>query len=256
MAKAKSKIGEEKCNNFGSKMRIINYRKTTDIDVLFVEYNWMATGVQYSHFKKGDIKCPYEPRVYNKGYVGEGEYKVWENNKPTSAYRKWHNMLERCYDEKKQIKCPKYKDCTTCDEWLNFQEYAKWHEKYYYELDNEEVHLDKDILIPGNKIYSPSTCCFVPKTINSIFNTRDKRDNLPTGVYSHGKKYKSRCAIRGKIIHIGIYDTVSEAFLAYKIVKESYIKQIADEYKDVIDSKVYKAMYDYEVSMLTKEELM
>ena len=71
------RTGEEGYNKFGSKMIIKEYRKYSDIDVYFPEYNWTFKHAQYQSFKKGKIKCPYEPRTFGIGYLGEGKYKVW-----------------------------------------------------------------------------------------------------------------------------------------------------------------------------------
>ena len=60
------------------------------------------------------------------------------------------------------------------------------------------MHLDKDILIKGNKIYSPQTCCFVPENLNSLITKNDSiRNNLPIGVSWDKKKNKfiSTCSI-------------------------------------------------------------
>ena len=81
MGRKIDRIGEEKINNFGSKMIISEYRGCMDIDVYFPEYNWEAKNKQYNDFKNGKIKCPYEPRYFGKGYLGEGKYKVSENSK-------------------------------------------------------------------------------------------------------------------------------------------------------------------------------
>lgn len=43
-------------------------------------------------------------------------------------------------------------------------------------------HLDKDILVAGNKIYSPETCLFVPNRINSLLIRGVKTGPLPLGV--------------------------------------------------------------------------
>ena len=75
------RTGEERINNFGSKMIIKEYRKYSDIDVSFPEYNWVVKHGGYGDFKKGSIKCPYEPRLYGVGYLGEGKYKTRENGK-------------------------------------------------------------------------------------------------------------------------------------------------------------------------------
>ena len=48
---------------------------------------------------------------------------------------------------------------------------------------------------------------------------------------------------------LGYYNTPEEAFQAYKQFKENYIKQVADEYKELIPEKLYNAMYEYEVKI-------
>ena len=73
-----NRTGEEKLNNFGSKMVVKEYRKYSDIDVYFPEYDWVFKHARYGNFKNGSIKCPYEPRVYRVGYLGEGKYKMFE----------------------------------------------------------------------------------------------------------------------------------------------------------------------------------
>ena len=82
-----NRTGEEKVNSFGSKIVIKEYRKRRDIDVYFPEYNWTFEHTTYSNFKNGNIKCPYEPRLYGKGYLGEGKYKAKENGKNTDEYK-------------------------------------------------------------------------------------------------------------------------------------------------------------------------
>ena len=62
--KIRSRLGEERTNNFGSKMVIKEYRNSKDIDVYFPQYNWMTKNKEYQNFKRGNIKCPYEPRIY------------------------------------------------------------------------------------------------------------------------------------------------------------------------------------------------
>ena len=155
MGRAKiDRTGEETYNNFGSKMIITKYNNAHDMDVYFPEYGYTINHVTYNNFKRGNIKCPYEPRYYGIGCLGEGKYKMSENGKKTKCYNTWHNMLERCYNPKYQEKYPTYKDCEVCESWHNFQAFAEWYENNYYEIPNESMSLDKDILFKGNKIYS------------------------------------------------------------------------------------------------------
>lgn len=174
---------EKGYNSFGSKIVIKEYRSAKDIDVYFPEYDWTFEHARYDAFKKGNIKCPYEPRVYGVGYLGEGKYKIKENGKFKEEYIIWKNMLQRCYNPKFQEKEPTYNGCTVESYLLNFQHMAEWINENYYEVPDEQMCLDKDILYKGNKIYSRETCIFVPKRINSLFVKKDNvRGKYPIGV--------------------------------------------------------------------------
>ena len=248
-----NRTGETRINNFGSTMIITKYRNNNDIDIYFPEYDWTAKHKEYQSFKKGNIKCPYEPRVFNIGYLGEGIYSSRENRKTTKQYAVWNSMLCRCYDPKYHEKNPTYIGCTVCDEWLNFQNFALWYDENYYNIDNERMALDKDILVKGNKVYGPDTCVIVPQNINKLFTKRDNsRGDLPIGVSydKQNKKYIAHCNIgAGKVKHIGRYDMPEEAFNAYKEFKEAYIKKVANDYIEDIPFELYRAMVNYEVDI-------
>lgn len=202
--------------------------------------------------KKGGIL--YKPTVWGIGYIGEGIYKVSINRKHTLEYDRWKGILRRCYNEKERYKNTAYKDVTICREWLNFQNFADWWNKNYYEIEGEKMQLDKDILHKGNKVYSPETCVFVPSKINILFTRSNKtKNNLPKGVEFDKirNKYRAFCGIKGKLIAIGNnYNTPEDAFYnGYKPFKENYIKQIAEEYKDTIPDKLFNAMYNWVVEI-------
>ena len=250
----KERLGEENYNSYGTLMKIVEYNTRNDTIIEFQdEYKERVHGA-YKEFKKGMIRNPYDKSVYNIGYLGKGKYGCESHRE---IYYFWKHMLERCYDPYYINKFPTYIDCYVCEEWHNYQNFAKWYEENYYECDNERMALDKDIFIKGNKVYSPKTCCFVPQTINNLFLKRQNdRGKYPIGVCFHkaSGKYCSKCSIankerKNKRVHLGLYDTVDEAFYCYKQFKESYIKQVADEYKDLIPKELYDAMYNYEVEI-------
>jgi hypothetical protein len=112
--------------------------------------------------------------------------------------------------------------------------------------------LDKDILVSNNKIYSPETCCFVPKEINTIINRQKRqRGSLPIGVTKNKNKYLSQISKHKKRIILGYFDTPEDAFLAYKREKESYIKEVADDYynKGLITKRVHDALYNWTIEI-------
>ena len=163
----------------------------------------------------------------------------------------WHNMYNRCY---RRDLYPEYEGCTMCPEWLDdYNNFYDWVRENYYTVDNEKVDNDKDILVKGNKIYSPETCCFVPFAINKLF-TKNKasRGKCPIGVYYHRKKYDAYLNTKNGAKNrrtIGSFNTPEEAFNAYKEAKESWIKEVADKWKDQLEPRVYKAMYEYQVEI-------
>ena len=250
------RTGEVGYNTFGSKMVIVKYRKYSDIDVYFPEYNWIARNKEYRHFKKGNVRCPYERRIFNIGYLGEGKYKSKENGKNTRVYDTWHNMLQRCYDEKYQKKYPTYIGCRASEEFHNFQNFGDWNSKNYYEIEGEQMCLDKDILVKHNKIYSPETCVFVPQTINKLFTKRQNdRGESVIGTSPIDGKYRARCYMinletgKSKCEYLGLFDTQEKAFKIYKYYKEKNIKMVADYFREQIPDKLYDALYNYEVEI-------
>lgn len=244
------RTGEEKTNNFGSVMRIINYRNYDDIDIYFPKYNWISKNKKYSDFKKGNIKCVYEPRTYGIGYIGEGKHKVSENGKSTKYHMIWKEMLRRAYDPKFIEKYPTYTGCKVYSPWHNFQVFSEWLDENYYEIEGEVICLDKDILYKGNKIYSPDTCIFVPNRINTLFIKSDgSRGKYPIGVSYSNKKYMASCCVNGKKKLLGYYNTPKDAFQVYKKIKEKEIKKVAEEYKNVIPQRLYDAMIQYKIEI-------
>ena len=194
---------------------------------------------------------------FGVGYIGEGKYSRKTHLK---IYKCWQKMLQRCYDPYYINKFPTYIYCIVCEEWHNFQNFASWYEENYYECNDERMELDKDILVKNNKIYSPSTCIFVPQRINYLFTKRQNcRGDYPIGVTynKESKRLKVQCNIykNGKASkeHLGRYpiDKPFQAFYVYKEFKENYIKQVADEYysKGFIPKKLYDAMYKYEIEI-------
>lgn len=257
MGKEINRIGERNYNTFGSEMVIVHYNGCMDIDVYFPEFDWIFKHAKYNNFKKGEIKCPYERRFYNVGYLGEGKYKVSENGKNTRVYDTWKAMLQRCYSEKEHERHPTYIGCEVYEGWHNFQNFAKWYKDNYYEVGNEKMCLDKDILFKGNKIYSPDTCIFVPETINKLFikNDKNRGESVIGATLCKNGKYQAQCNIinpetgKSKQEYLGLYDSQEKAFQVYKYHKERNIKQIADYYKIHIPQKLYDAMYNYEVEI-------
>lgn len=230
--------------NFSGNVKVEEYRDTYHVLVTFLNTN-NKRWVRFSNLKFGKIVDKTQPSVYGVGYMGIGSY-----NSNNYSYSVWLNMLQRCCASNEKIN-PTYQECEVCDEWLNYQNFAKWYSKHAL---CENGHLDKDILIKNNKIYSPKTCCVVPQVINEIFVKNNKRrGKLPIGVSRASNNihlYIARCRVpHSTKDYIGVFDTPQSAFVAYKAKKEKVIQLYAQKYKDQIESKVYKALMNYQVDI-------
>ena len=193
--------------------------------------------------------------VQGIGYNDE-KYPSRVEGKKIREYITWNGVLLRC-TENSWIRRPSYTG-TTCSE--NFKSYS-----YFYEWCNKQVgfgsldanneiwHLDKDLLVKGNKVYSEDTCVFVPKKINNLLVKSDAlRGSHAIGVHLVKKTNKYTAQINNSYRvrqYLGCFNTEQEAFLVYKTHKEALIKQVANEYKDRLDSRAYEALMNYEVNI-------
>lgn len=248
----KDRLGQHNISNEGLEMVINDYNGASDINIYFPRYDVIQKGYTYRKFLEGGIKCKVYPSLFGKAYIGIGEYKSSIDNKKTKCYKHWMHMLERCYSDAYKAKFPAYENCTVCDSWLNYQNFAKWYDDNYYEVQGEKMCLDKDILSNGEKIYSPETCVFVPNKLNNIYTKSNaSRGTLPIGVTYHKQKHKyiARLSKFNKNVELGGYDTPQKAFNAYKQAKEKHVLEVANLYKSKIPDKLYNAMMDFKVNI-------
>lgn len=250
LEKAKNeRLGEINKNTFGTKMKIIEYDNARSIVVEFQDDYKYKKRCEYRQFKNGQVKNPYDKEVCKVGFIGIGDNNRVKNKE---EYHHWRNILLRCYDAYHINEFPTYKDCFTEEYLHNFQNFVQWYKENYYECNGERMHIDKDILEKGNKIYDREHMIFVPERINSLFVKCDKnRGSLPIGCSLRDGKIRVTCSTLEGYIYLGTFplDKPFQAFTCYKTFKENYIKQIADEYKDLIPKKLYDALYKYEVEI-------
>lgn len=144
-------------------------------------------------------------------------------------YRRWSCMFQRCYSTKYQITRPSYIGCSVDPEWHLFSNFRKW----MMSQDYEGKQLDKDLLVEGNKVYSPSTCVFVDSYTNSFLSdSAATRSKYGMGVEKVGSKYVARCRHKGRVMNLGRYNTVAEANQAYYKYKLELAYILANQQKD------------------------
>lgn len=227
-------------------MKIIRFNNKSDIDVQFLDSHlYIKEHVQYAAFVKGQVKNPYDKSMCGVGCIGVGKYKVSENCVHPQEYNSWKCILKRCYAGGRKEHEKYYKNCTVCEDWLNYQNFAEWYGHNKYNV-NERLHVDKDILIPGNTVYVPDRCLLVPQRINMLFMShRPNKFGLPEGIRP-AKSNKYEAFYQGK--YIGTFSTLQEAFDAHAERKEKAIKDIAIEYHDILPNEVFLAVTNYHVT--------
>ena len=244
-------LGKEfETNNFG-KCFVIDYKGRNDVFVMFYDPVCVVR-CHLGTLNKGQIKNPLVPTFYGRGFMGIGKY----GKSDSRAFSLWRSVLERTCCLSFKERRPTYKNTSVCEEWLNFQNFAKWcyGQKLLNAKDDKGSYyqLDKDLILKGNKVYSPETCCFVPPAINNLIRSKStSARGYPIGVSPHRKtgRFVAKVVLFDKNKHLGLFDTAEDAFQVYKKAKEVYIKEIAELWKDRIDSKVYQALLNWEINI-------
>ena len=243
-------VGKVFKSNLSGDFKVLKYNDKTNVEIQFINTGYEAV-VELGNIRNGNVKDPYSPSVCGVGVSGT-KYPITVNGVKTKEYELWRDMLKRCYSDKYQKKYPTYKGCEVSD---NFKSY-----EYFYEWCNKQIgfgmadfELDKDLLIKGNKVYSENTCVFIPAEINSLLT----KCTASRGAYLIGVCWHKRDKVfmatvgksKGKREHLGYFKTELEAFNAYKEVKESFIKEQAEKWKDKIDLRAYEALMNYQVEI-------
>lgn len=211
-----------------------------------------TTTVSKGTVRSGKIKDKLLPTIFGIGFYGDGSFTDnLDKETADKTLETWHTMFKRCYSEFVHTNHQPYSSCFVNDDWYNFQNFAKFYVEDAHRLPGWE--LDKDLLVKGNKEYGPETCVFLPRDVNGYLKTNAKRrGNYPIGVrlHSSGNCFEALCRDDdSRQINLGKFLSEEDAFEAYKIFKESVIKQKAYFWKDKIHPLAYKALMEYEVNI-------
>jgi len=159
-------------------------------------------------------------------------------------YQMWTGLLGRCYSERNLKDYPTYIGCTVCEEWKRFSNFKAWMEQQ----DWEGKHLDKDILFPGNKVYSAEKCVFISPFVNTfVVECTSLRGKWPIGVYlNSNNKFQAQCQNGFTKVneYLGSFDTPEEAHGAWLTRKLELDKLLAAEQGDPRVAKALVERYE------------
>ena len=237
-------------NSFG-KFVVIDYEHSTKVTIQFEDTGGVNVTDLY-RIRNGSVVDLLAKTNFGVGYIGYGYDNKCENSK--KLFKTWSGLVQRCFDPlwKEKHKC--YEQTTCSEDFLCASDFIEWSKSQvgYDGVDEfgKSFALDKDLLVKGNKLYSPDICVFVPREVNNlILSNRKVRGNLPLGVTTKGDRFRARVSIKNKETALGVFNTVEDAFQAYKEAKESHIKEVAELWKDEIDERAYKALMRWSVEI-------
>ncbi len=171
--------------------------------------------------------------------INDADYEVYTVvdglRKRCPYYTRWTNMIGRVYGKVQLKSDPTYQVCSICDEWKSFMSFRSW----MIEQDWEGNHLDKDLLVEGNKVYGPENCLFIPRVVNIFMTDSLKaRGEWPIGVRYRNdvEKFSAQCGglEKGKHIHLGLFFDANSAHQAYVKKKKELAIHLASFQTDKV----------------------
>lgn len=227
----------------GCKVRVVEYINSSRVIIEHLNFVVYQAEVRSAHLRNGNVKNLYEPTVYGVGFFGEGDFVATVGGKYTSEYEAWSGMIRRCYHEKTIKKRPNYRDVTVSIDWHNFQNFAEWYTNQHEY--GQGYHLDKDILNPNSKIYSPENCRLVPPHINALL--MDSKSGVGVKFHKRDKVFEVFTTVEGNRGYLGRFSDKDEAHKTYKVAKESEVKRVAATYKDKVCDEIFMALMNWRV---------
>ena len=210
-------IGAKFKNNQGHGFEIIelncdnNRRK---VKIRFLDEYKAEVVVYDSTIRRGTCSNPYHTSINGIGIVGVQEV----NFSKTKSYRCWIAMINRVYGVGYYKTQQTYKDVKICDEWFLYDNFKAWFNcNFPLTLNHLYLELDKDLLSGENRIYSPKTCIFLPKSINNFLQMNAiKNKTFGTLILPSGK-YRVQCVDfeTNKNISLGSYVNLCDAHKVY-----------------------------------------
>jgi hypothetical protein len=238
------KVGDIFTNNQGSLMVVKEYNNAANIIIEFNDPVNYSVKTNIGNIKSGNVHNKYLPTVAGVGVIGD--FNVDINSK---MYKSWCGMLKRVYNPQSSMEKLTYEGCSVQAEWLNIKNFSEWFDN---QVVQDDWHLDKDLLIKGNREYSEKACVFLPREINSFLTDRhNHRGDWPVGVTYHERlnKWQASCNFKGKSNYLGVFSNPEDAFHTYKKYKEACAKNLAEQWKNIISERAIIALLNYEVDI-------
>lgn len=223
-------------NKKGFLWEVVDCSVSRKIVVKSLEWMPYTTTIRKESVQKGFVMYPYGKNQYG-GYRGEGE---WNCSQQNPYFVVWNGLLVRCNDMEFKKKNTSYTDVTMCYEWYNLQAFCSWCEETKPCEKSTRWELDKDLLGDGY-LYSPETCCFLPKDVN-LFLSKADIEYVPRSSNGRWQVWCSDGVNLGNR-YVGVYSTQEEALDVWKQKKNARLLSLIEKYKCVLPRHVSDALY-------------
>lgn len=165
------------------------------------------------------------------------------------SFSVWCSMRHRCVaGGKLQAKSKNYVGCAMSELFKDYQSFTDWHvEQIGFGIPGYQ--LDKDLLVPHNKLYSENTCVLLPGAFNSFLAFGSERSELPPGVSKSLSKFRAKAFVLGVSKNLGTYATKEAAFTAYCEAKNGEAAHWLRVFKRggfPVDDKVVTALREFD----------
>lgn len=171
------------------------------------------------------------------------------------CYKAWERMLSDCFGSNSKKEKP-----TICDEWLDYWKFKEWWDENYFEFEGARMCFTKNIMNFETNRYSPELCAIVPYFLTVTLRTRRTNverankgrngEEIPSNFMyvdgAQGGKYSAFLQTELERLYVGNADTLEELIEPYKILKENYIHELAEKYKDIFPKPLYDRLSTYE----------
>lgn len=238
MAKVSVKVGDTFKQRCYGECEVIEYNSCENVIVRFVSTGY-ETKTAVSSLRKGLVKDYLKPTVFGVGFNSYGKLPIKGKDIVIDKARvKWKDMMTRCYGNKNN---KSYKNCEVSKEWHDFKVFLDWYRGKIVNEDYLNYHLDKDLKILGNRVYSDKTCLLIPRKINNLlYKVKKKGKDTCIGVWKtpSGSFQAYTNDENGNRVKLGEHQTEKEAFDAVKIKKEEVMNKVILKYKGILEDEV------------------
>lgn len=225
-------------NNRGEYFSVLEYLGSNRYLIKF-ESNGYICIARGDRIREGRPENPFTPIFKGVGYMGSGKYN--SGGVGREAYLRWSAIWRRIQEPDL---FPSYADCSLDPDWHNFQNFAEWY--YNTPYNRKDWQIDKDILVPGNRVYSADTCVMVPDEINQFFTSKVGIKAPYRGVTKdrHGKFVANLRNEFGKH-RLGYFENPEDAYQCYCEAKDIEASRLAQKWKSEIDPRLYDRLVSF-----------